>query len=263
MKVGFYQFNPLFGEVKQNLETVAGRLATVTCDLMVLPELFSSGYQFTSAAEVQALAEPVPQGPTTQRLLEVARDRRMVLVAGLAESDQGRFYNSAVVVGPDGFLGCYRKVHLFYEETLFFTPGERGFQVWDIGLAKIGVMVCFDWFYPEAARTLALQGADLLCHPSNLVLPYCPEAMVTRCIENRVFGITANRIGYEERGHKPRLTFIGNSEIVTPRGRILYRAGADDEEIHIVDIDPTEARNKNLNTYNHLFNDRRPEHYGL
>ena len=89
----------------------------------------------------------------------------MVIVAGLPERAGAACYNSAVVVGPSGFIGCYRKTHLFFEETLFFTPGDTGFQVWDIGLAKIGVMICFDWYYPEAARTLALKGAEIICHP--------------------------------------------------------------------------------------------------
>ena len=95
-------------------------------------------------------------------------------MAGLPERAGAHCFNSAVVVGPKGFIGCYRKTHLFFEETIFFTPGDTGFHVWDIGVAKVGVMICFDWFYPEAARTLALQGADIIAHPSNLVLPHCP-----------------------------------------------------------------------------------------
>src|SRR5919202_6692477 len=121
----------------------------------------------------------------------------MYLVAGLAELHSERCYNSAVVLGPSGFIGTYRKTHLFFEETLLFAPGDTGFPVWQAGGAKIGVMICFDWFYPEAARTLALKGAEVLCHPSNLVLPYCPDAMVTRCLENHLFSVTANRIGSE------------------------------------------------------------------
>ncbi|MBI4400901.1 MAG: acyltransferase [Nitrospirae bacterium] len=263
MRVGFYQSNPAFGEVKRNLDSVAARLAQVRCDLMVLPELFATGYQFISKEEVDSVAEPVPGGPTTQRLLELARERAMHIVAGLPERSGNRCYNSAVMAGPSGFLGVYRKVHLFYEETLFFSPGDTGFQVWDIGSAKVGVMVCFDWFYPEAARTLALKGADILCHPSNLVLPHCPDAMVTRCLENHVFSVTANRIGSEERGGKQRLTYIGHSEIVTPGGRVLRRAPADQEELTILDIDPTEARDKSLNQYNDLLRDLRPHLYGL
>jgi predicted amidohydrolase len=262
MRVGCYQFDPIFGDVKRNLETVAVRLADERCDLMVLPELFATGYQFVSKQEVLSLAEPVPEGPTSQRLMEIARERVMYLVAGLAERDGSCCYNSAVLVGPTGFIGTYRKTHLFDEEKEWFSPGDTGFQVWGLGPAKIGLMICFDWLYPEAARTLAVKGADILCHPSNLVLPYCPDAMITRCLENRVFSITANRIGSEQRGGKKRLTYIGQSEIVSPRGRILSRASDDREALLILDIDPEEARDKSLNPYNDLLKDRRPDLYG-
>lgn len=261
MRVGFFQFNPVFGEVGRNLDVVESRLAQERCDLMVLPELFASGYQFTSKQEVESLAEAVPGGRTTQRLIDVARDRTMYIVAGLPERAGSGVYNSAALISPNGLMGIYRKTHLFYEETQFFSPGDTGLQVWDIGCAKIGVMICFDWFYPEAARTLALNGADILCHPSNLVLPHCPDAMVTRCLENRMFAITANRIGTEQRGGKDRLTYIGKSQIVSPSGRVLHRAFSDREDLVLLDIDPAEAHDKSLNTYNDLFKDRRPSLY--
>lgn len=261
MRVGFYQYDPQFGEVGKNLDVVEAKLAQVEADLLVLPELFASGYQFVSEEETQRLAEAVPGGPTTKRLIEVAKRRRIHVVAGLPEKSGSRCYNSAVVVGPAGFLGCYRKTHLFYEETLFFSPGDSGFQVWDIGPAKIGVMICFDWYYPESARSLALQGADILCHPSNLVLPNCPDSMPVRCLENRVFAITCNRIGSEARGGKDQLNYIGNSEIVTPKGVILHRAPRDEDDLALVEIDPAEARNKHLNRYNDLLRDRRPTLY--
>jgi len=261
MRVGYFQFEPVFGEVKRNLDTIASRLAGLRCDLLVLPELCSTGYQFVTTEEVRALAEPASDGATTRRLIEVARAAGMHLVAGLAERDGARYYNSAVLLGPSGFLGVYRKTHLFFEETLFFTPGDTGFHVWDIGVAKVGLLICFDWLYPEAARTLALKGAEVLCHPSNLILPHCPDAMVTRCLENRVFAVTANRIGSEARGGKERLTFIGNSEIVSPRGTVLRRAPGDLEDLAVVEIDPAEARTKSLNPYNDLLRDRRPHLY--
>lgn len=257
MRVGFYQYDPQFGEVEKNLDLVTAALEQADADLVVLPELFASGYQFVSSEEVRRLAEPIPDGPTTRRLLDIAKQRRMHIVAGLPELADGRCYNSAVIVGPSGFLGCYRKTHLFYEETLFFTPGDSGFRVWDIGQAKIGVMICFDWYYPEAARSLAVQGADIICHPSNLVLPNCPDSMPVRCLENRVFAVTCNRIGREARGGKDPLTYIGNSEIVTPKGAILHRAPREREELTVLDIDPAEARNKQLNRYNDLLRDRR------
>jgi 5-aminopentanamidase len=261
VRVGFYQYNPEFGAVARNLDVVATALEQAEADLIVLPELFASGYQFISQEEVQQLAEPVPDGPTTRRLIDIAKRRRMYIVAGLPEKASSKCYNSAIVVGPTGFIGCYRKTHLFYEETLFFAPGDSGFQVWDIGPAKIGVMICFDWYYPESARSLAVQGAEIICHPSNLVLPNCPDSMPVRCLENRVFAITSNRIGSEARGGKDQLTYIGRSEVVTPKGVIQYRAAHDREDLAILDIDPAEARNKRLNRYNDLLHDRRPAFY--
>ncbi|OQW35464.1 MAG: acyltransferase [Nitrospira sp. SG-bin1] len=263
MRVGFYQFNPQFGEVAQNLDVVTARLEQAEADLIVLPELFASGYQFLSGEEARRLAEPVPDGPTVRRLADIARRRKMHLVAGLPERSALCCYNSAVVVGPSGFLGCYRKTHLFYEETQFFAPGDSGFLVWDIGLARIGVMICFDWYYPEAARTLAVQGADIICHPSNLVLPNCPDSMPVRCLENRVFAVTCNRIGSEARGGKERLTYIGQSEVVTPKGIIQHRASRDQEELTIVEIEPAQARDKSLNRYNDLLRDRRTSLYKM
>jgi len=123
-------------------------------------------------------------------------------------------------------------------------------------------MICFDWFFPEAARCMALAGADILCHPANLVLPHAPNAMITRCLENRVFAVTADRVGSEERGNNERLTYIGSSQIVTPQGEVLVRASSDREEVRVVTIDPKEARRKTVNRYNHLFMDRRVDLYG-
>jgi len=128
--------------------------------------------------------------------------------------------------------------------------------VYDIGHARIGIMICFDWFFPEVARYLAVKGADIICHPANLVLPYCPQAMITRCIENRVFAVTANRIGMED-SSEGLLTFIGTSQVLGTKGEILYRASSDREEAIVVEIDPGNARNKHVTAVNHIFDDRR------
>jgi len=261
MNVGFFQFAPQFGEIQGNLETLLEAIATFQGNLLVLPELALSGYQFLSTEEAWELAEDVPAGMTCQRLTQVIRGRSLYVVVGLVERARDCLYNSAVLIGPQGYIGTYRKTHLFFEETLWFSPGNTGFPVWDIGMAKIGLLVCFDWFYPEAARTLALKGADILCHPSNLVLPYCPDAMVTRCLENHVFSITANRIGREQRGSKPALPFIGLSEIVDPNGKILHRASQKEPELFMYKIDVTQARDKRINPYNDLLKDRRPQWY--
>jgi predicted amidohydrolase len=261
MIAGLLQFAPIFGDIKGNVSRVLQIVSDKKADLVVLPELFSTGYQFVSKDEVSSLSEEIPAGFTTKRLVELSKDKKLYAVAGIAERDSGSFYNSAVLTGPKGFIGVYRKTHLFSEEKLWFSPGNTGFKVWDTPVGKIGIMICFDWFFPESARTLALKGADVIAHPANLVLPYCPDAMPTRCLENRVFAVTANRTGSEERGGKERLEFIGTSEIVSPGGEILYRAARDSEEFGLAELDISQARNKNLNAFNNLLEDRRKEFY--
>jgi predicted amidohydrolase len=149
-------------------------------------------------------------------------------------------------------------MHLFYNEKEWFGAGNAELAVFDIGKARIGIMICFDWFFPEVARYLALKGADVICHPANLVLPYCPQAMITRCIENRVFAVTSNRIGTEKRSDE-ELTFIGTSQITGTKGEILCRASADREEERVVEIDPLRARDKQITPKNHLLLDRKFE----
>jgi predicted amidohydrolase len=261
MKAGFYQFNPAFGKKEENLKKVLSAITDIDADLLVLPEFFATGYQFVSQEEVSGLSESIPNGDTTERLSELSRQKGIYLVAGLPERDGDRFFNSAVLSGPDGFIGVYRKTHLFFEEKLYFSPGDTGFKVWDTKIGRIGIMICFDWFFPEAMRALALMGADIIAHPSNLVLPYCPAAMPIRCLENRVFTVTANRVGEENRKAGQSLRFIGQSQITSPEGKIVIRAPENDEAILIAEINPEIARNKNLNSLNNIFDDRRPDMY--
>lgn len=261
MKASFFQFNPVFGKKNDNLMRVRDALTNVSADLLVLPEFFATGYQFTSKSEVAELAEHVPDGKTTEFLAALSQEKDMYIVAGLPERAGEKFYNSAVLTGPEGFIGMYRKTHLFYEENIFFSPGDTGFRVWDTPIGKIGIMICFDWFFPESARTLALKGAEVIAHPSNLVLPFCPQSMPIRCLENRVYAVTTNRIGTEQRKEGEPLTFIGQSQITSPKAEILVRAGTNEEILMTADIDLSLAREKQLNQYNDLFKDRKPEYY--
>ena len=231
----------------------------------MLPELFATGYFFDSTEQAHALAERVPDGPTTRRLEAWARASGATFVAGLAERDGEAVYNSAVVVTPRGWLGTYRKTHLFYEETLHFTPGDSGFQVWTVTdrnnrSYRLGVMICFDWFFPESARTLAVRGADVIAHPSNLVLPHCPRAMPVRALENHVFTATANRTGSESNGRET-LEFIGQSLICGPDASTLASASGQETTILTAKIDPRESRQRRVNDYNDLLQDRRPSEY--
>ena len=261
MKAGFYQFNPVFGKKEKNLAKVANALEGINAELMVLPEFFATGYQFISTDEVSQLAEAIPGGETTEALVGLSQKHGMYIVGGLPERVGEHFYNSAVITGPDGFIGVYRKTHLFFEETLWFTPGNTGFNIFQTDLGTIGIMICFDWFFPESMRSLALQGAQIIAHPANLVLPNCPAAMLIRCLENRVYAVTANRTGTEQRKDGPPLTFIGMSQIVAPDSTVIARAPAKGTSMMISDIDLKKALNKSINPYNDLFKDRRPEMY--
>ena len=262
MKIAFAQIEPRFGDPAANRAAARRLIFSLDADLFVLPELFNTGYLFSSADECAALAEAVPGGETTAQLIEWAQCKRCFLVAGLAEKQGVRIYNSCVLVGPDGHLATYRKIHLFDREKLCFSPGQDPFAVVAAGGIKIGMMICFDWIFPESMRSLALAGADLVCHPANLVLPHCQAAMITRCLENGVYAVTANRTGEEKRaGHC--LTFTGGSQIVAPGGEVLARAASQGEEIGVAEIDPKRARGKKVTERNHLFDDRRPELYGV
>ena len=261
MRAGYFQFSPVFGDIKANVSRAVDAIASVSADLVVLPELFNTGYQFVSKEEAGSLAEDVPSGYTTKRLSELSIKKQMYIVAGIAEKSGDLLYNSAVITGPQGYMGTYRKTHLFFEEKLWFAPGDTGFKVWPTSVGKIGIMICFDWYFPESCRTLALRGAQVIAHPSNLVLPHCPDAMVTRCLENRVHAVTANRTGLEARGGKGPLTYIGSSQITSFEGKIIQRASRDSDEIFITEIDPENAESKDLNQFNNLFDDRRKDLY--
>ena len=261
MRVGFVQNNPVFASVQKNLDRVEELLDGHRADLFVLPELFATGYQFKNRKEVQGLAEQVPEGTTTNALTAISKKSNTFMIAGLAEIDENHVYNSAVITGPNGYIGKYRKIHLFDTEKACFDSGNLPLKVFDIAGAKVGVMICFDWRFPETARSLALLGADLIAHPSNLVLAHCPQAMITRCLENRVFAVTADRVGKEDRIEGEALKFMGQSQVVDPDGNILVRASETEEEIQIVEIDLEKARDKFLTPHNHIFKDRREDLY--
>ena len=259
MKVGYIQNSPLFGEKEKNFNQVRKLIGDIKADLLVLPELFATGYTFTSKEEVKNLAETNAE-ETANFLKEISTRTGAVVVAGFIEKDGGKNYNSSIMVYKNKVIDTYRKIHLFNKEKLWFSPGNKKLSVHNINGMKIGMMVCFDWIFPEVSRTLALSGAQILAHPANLVLPHCQKAMVTRCIENRVFSVTANRIGNEKRG-KDDFTFTGQSQITSFDGKILSSAPENKISIDVVEIDITKANNKMITEYNDVLKDRRGEFY--
>lgn len=256
MKIGFLQLRPQFGRVKENVRAARSMLVGCTDATVVLPELFNTGYLFRDIKEVHELAESTANGYTVSELKKVAVAQRLNLVFGMAEAKNRKYYNSSVLITSKGKIEVYQKAHLFDREKLFFQPGTRTFTAYPVEGGKIGMMICFDWFFPEVSRILALEGAQVICHPSNLVLPWCQDAMRTRSLENKVFSVTANRIGLEKRGNIS-LTFTGKSQIVNPKGEVLAQASERSESLKVVEVDPKDALDKTVTANNDLFKDRK------
>ena len=257
VKTGFLQFEPILGKPKKNIARIESLLLQAAdADLIVIPELANSGYNFESKEQAIQLAESIDNSPYLNFLSEQAKKLNIYIVSGFHEIEKDLLYNTSVLVGPNGLIGKYRKIHLFMNEFDFFEKGNLGLPVFDIGLCKIGILICFDWVFPEVWRILALKGADIICHPSNLVLPYAQQAVPVHGLINKTFNITANRYG-TERG----VTFSGQSIISNPTGETLVKASSDNDEVSIVHINLNKARNKNITERNHVFNDRFPKDY--
>lgn len=259
MKIGFIQFAPLLGDLEETIQRIDALIHRAEpADLLVLPELTNSGYNFQSSEQARASSEEIRDSIFLRYLTSKCRALNLHLVSGFCEREGDHLYNSAVLVGPEGYLGKYRKLHLFMNEKDYFRPGNAGLPVFDIGTCRIGLLVCFDWIFPEVWRILALKGADIICHPSNLVLPgFAQSAVPVHALTNRVFIVTANRIGTEG-----DLTFTGLSTIADPEGDIALQAKQTGEEVGFIEIDPILARDKMITPRNDVLGDRRPETYG-
>ncbi|HVX11381.1 MAG TPA: carbon-nitrogen hydrolase family protein [Pirellulales bacterium] len=268
MKVAGVQMDLAFADREANFQKIAERLretARAGAKLTVFPECCVPGYCFDSLEEARAQAEPIP-GPSTLRLAEACRELSIYAVVGLLEDDGRNVFNAAALVGPGEVIATYRKIHLPYLGVdRFTTPGDRPFAVHSAGDVSVGMSICYDAAFPEAARVLALEGADLIVLPTN----WPPGAECTadyvinaRAMENNVYFMAVNRVG-NERGFR----FIGQSRICDPRGKVLAQAQHENEAILYAEIDPAFARQKHVVRVpgKHeidRFADRRPEMYG-
>lgn len=255
--VASIQFQP----VMANIDATIARLEPLldlafTADLVVLPELASTGYCFVDKSEALGCAEEVLYSKFIKFLEQKARQHNYIVVAGMNELEDGLLYNTSVLVGKGGLMGRYRKLHLFDKESSIFEPGNLGLPVFETPLGVIGMLVCYDWMFSEPWRVLGLKGADIVCHPANLVLPYCQSFLPTHSYINGYPIVSANRVG-EERGVK----FSGESIVVDNHGCVLVRAGSD-TEILWCELDLTASRNKSIFNQNDLFKDRREDVYG-
>jgi predicted amidohydrolase len=268
--VAAIQTHPVFGDVKANLAAIT-EAVTAAADqgarLVVLPELSTTGYVFANRDEALELAEQVPDGRSTRYLADLCARLGIHLVAGIAERAGDVLYNSAVLLGPDGHIGTYRKTHLWDNENTIFEPGDLGLPIFDTPLGRLGVIICYDAWFPEAFRALALQGADAICLPTNWVpipgqRPGSPAMALSLCQAaahvNSIHVIAADRVGVER--EQP---FIGQSVIVGPTGWPLTDpAAADLPQTVLAVTDLTEGRRlRRWNEHNDPLADRRPELY--
>ena len=258
MKLAYVQFCPPFCDLAESIRRLRPLLdRCALADLTVLPELCNSGYNFASREQAADNAEPLDDSRFLGFLQEQCRKHNFEIVAGFNEKAGDLLYNSAVLVSADGVVGHYRKLHLFVNEKDIFAPGDLGLPVFERPCGRVGMLICFDWAFPETFRILALKEADVVCHPANLVLPgLAQKALPVYALTNRVFVVTANRVGTEG-----ELTFTGTSLIADPRGEVLSQAPPAGESIGMADIDVELARDKQVTPRNHLFYDRRPAEY--
>ena len=262
------QIDCVLGESATNRNKIIASIRAAAereAQLVIFPECALTGYAFNSLEEAIPFAEKL-DGPSSQAIAEACRETKAYAIAGFIEADDDKFYNAAMLVGPDGVVGSYRKVHLpFIGIDRFLTPGDRPFAVFDLTFGKVGLNICYDISFPESARVLKLLGAELIALITNWpVAAWRSPAFVanTRALENHVFYAAVDRVG-TERGWQ----FIGRSKVIDCNGDTLAEAGADAEELLVVSVELQEANN------NHIVNvagayeldrvkDRRPELYG-
>jgi predicted amidohydrolase len=262
------QMDVQLGNRSANLEAVRNHLGETArrgAQLTIFPECTLTGYGFDSLEEALPHGESIP-GPSTDALGESCRETKTWAVVGLLERDGDRLFNACAMIGPDGLHASYRKIHLpFLGVDRFTTPGDRPFEVYDIGGLRIGMSICYDGSFPETTRVLMLMGADLVVLPTNW--PAGAESTVchlvqSRALENHLFYAAVNRVG-TERGTR----YIGQSKIVNVNGSLLAEGPPDGEAVFFAEIDPERARNKQIvripGKYQlHRLEDRRPEMYG-
>lgn len=268
IKVAGVQMDVVIGDKARNLNHIITSAEAAALDgakLVVFPECAVTGYCFESREEALPFAESVP-GPSTERLAAVCRRFEVSVVIGLLEHDGERLFNACVLIGPRGVVSSYRKVHLPYLGVdRFTTPGDRAFGVANAGNLRVGMNICYDSAFPEAARVMALDGADVIVLPTNWPPgAECTADFVinTRALENKVYYIAVNRVG-SERG----FTFIGKSKICDTNGNTLAVAEHTRETTLYAEIDVAESRKKRIVRVpdKHIidrFADRRPEMYG-
>ncbi len=257
IKAGYIQYHPVFGNIDKNIDRLDSFLDEAkNADLIVLPELVSTGYNFSTRAEALACAEDLKSSRFLEFLHAKAKQHNTFIFSGINEKVKDKLFNTTVLVGQNGYVGKYQKIHLFMNEKDIFETGAAGLPVFDLGFAKVAMLICFDYYFPEIWRIVGMKGADIVCHPSNLLTQNAHKTLPAQAFMNKLFVITSNRIG-TERG----LRFNGTSFITDPQGDVLIKASENKEEVNIIEFDPLQSRDKYVTPRNHAYNDRHPDLY--
>ncbi|HJQ68212.1 MAG TPA: carbon-nitrogen hydrolase family protein [Blastocatellia bacterium] len=263
------QIDCKIGDVESNRSNVVDRIqeaADRSARLVIFPECAMTGYAFESLEEAAQFAEPI-DGPTGEAVSRACQQTGLYAIVGFIEKDGSRYFNAAMLVGPGGVIGSYRKVHMPYiGADRFLTPGDRPFQVFDLAIGKVGILICYDISFPESARTLKLMGAELIALPTNWPpgAKRNPDFVVNaRALENHVNFAATNRVG-TERGWP----FIGRSTVADFNGDKLIEGSADGEQLLLAEIDFEQANDNRIvnapGTYEiDRLADRRPDFYEL
>jgi len=257
LKTAQIQFDPQVGELERNFNKVT-ELLTKTGDarLVILPELANSGYNFLNRKHALSLAASVEGNAFVEMLVETAKNQSQYIVSGFHEREGDELFNTSLFITPNGEIGKYRKIHLFMNEKQIFSKGNLGLPVFEMDDFKLGMLICFDYLFPEIWRIMGLKGADIIAHPSNLVTYKAFKVVPAQAVINRFFIFTANRIGTER-----DISFSGRTFAVDPEGDVVAEASKYKEEILFTEIDPLKSRNKLITEKNHVLDDRIPEEY--
>ena len=255
------------GNVKKGLEKI-NEAADNGAKLIVLTELSTSGYAFNGRDEVLAVSEPVPGGDSVKKWEAAAKERDVYIVAGISEKDGNNLYNTAVLVGPDGYIGKYRKLHIWDREKLWYEPGDLGTPVFNTPIGRIAMMICYDVWFQELWRIYGALGADIVCCPVNWVkidvlpddmLTFGPHNVMVGCYDNGVCAAVSDRVGVE-RG----LLYPGMSMILGPIGLpVGGPASRTDEEIKYAELNLSDARRLHWSEFAGARLDRRTDVYDV
>ncbi len=257
IQVAQIQFDPQVGEIDRNFNRVNSLLKDCGgADLIIIPELANSGYNFADRQQAFSLASEVENSDYVAMLVDHSKQTDQCIVSGFHEKEGDLLFNTSLLIKPDGSIGKYRKMHLFLNEKQIFEVGNLGLPVFEMDGYKLAMLICFDYLFPEVWRIIGLKGVDIVAHPSNLVTYNAFKVVPAQAVINRFFIFTTNRIGVEK-----DVSFSGRSFVVNPLGDVISEADPSLEEILWTSVDPSQARNKMLTEKNHVFDDRLPENY--